>query len=704
MAAMASAASYSTRANSSRKMGADKTGPTPVSRTAVADADYIGAGGDRNAMDNPLSQGQQSFDSSQLFAKLQEDAAKQGIFEKLDKLPFCMEVLTYAISPVNMERLVWDSVVLAMVFYSTFSEPYSAAFYSDPDDNTHLFWNTFGQCVDLLFWVDIVANFFTGFDRGFEIVLDKRAIIQNYCFGWGWFGGWFWIDLVATIDWVWVAKTAGTENADTPVIRMMRLLKVLRLARASRLINRLTSTLSVHTGYIEALKFFMYVGIVAHLLACFFYLWPVLKECPGDTATADSLFLNVDPSTVGWQYEQSCMQGSWRQSYGLETVCVDGMNYDTSDWEDVLELRICQETAEFRLTKDEEYDWTPRDGINMTTLCSGWTPATPNDVCPYRKKFKAKKCKPCMNAMRLYIDAMYWSLTTMTTIGYGDRGPSTESEIVFVMFAEVFGLAFFALLLTQINKVADVMGERSEEINGIKNGVVQFLKAQHLDKELVDDAVKFLNFRSGALSVRPCLSRPFCHGVTVAVLTWLSRRWQGNAFESNDDRFQMLSPGLKRQIQVAVYRPVMQNVRIFGWNELDLEEELAVKAMFDRIDTDRGGTLDHEETKQLFKDLDLELTPSQFEQCFAELDSTGTKEIEYVEFKRWWYLKKNGRPQITKCPSAFLDIMCTKIKTQCFAKGEQLIEHGKYGEHFVILLSGKCQVMRDTDQTVRLAC
>jgi len=40
----------------------------------------------------------------------------------------------------------------------------------------------------------------------------------------------------------------------------MRLLKVLRIARASRLINRLTATWTLHTAFIEAGKFFFYVS------------------------------------------------------------------------------------------------------------------------------------------------------------------------------------------------------------------------------------------------------------------------------------------------------------------------------------------------------------------------------------------------------------------------------------------------------------
>ena len=51
------------------------------------------------------------------------------------------------------------------------------------------------------------------------------------------------------------------------------------------------------------------------------------------------------------------------------------------------------------------------------------------------------------------LDGIYFSFTTMTTIGYGDRLPVTEQEIVFVIFAEVFGLAVFALLVKQVKMV-----------------------------------------------------------------------------------------------------------------------------------------------------------------------------------------------------------------------------------------------------------
>ena len=99
-------------------------------------------------------------------------------------------------------------------------------------------------------------------------------------------------------------------------------------------------------------------------------------------------------------------------------------------------------------------------------------------------------CPKCKRPASLYVDALYWSLTTMTTIGYGDFGPKTEGEIFYVCVAEVFGLMFFALLLTQINNVSDIMSETAKVEKDIKDGVLQFLKNQDLDEELITDTVR----------------------------------------------------------------------------------------------------------------------------------------------------------------------------------------------------------------------
>ena len=604
---------------------------------------------------------------------------EQGLLQVFDQVPFCMEFLKYAVRPDRRERLAWDFYILCLVVYSSVQGPYTAAFVGE---QTMHFTDI---VVDLSFYCDIVLNFWTGFDKGFEVIMEKKEIVKNYL------GGWFFIDFIATINWDLVITAVGEGDSNSPLVRLLRLLKVLRLARASRLINRLTASWTLHTAFIEAAKFFFYVFMVGHLLACFFFMWPTLMECrrlPQDVAVpmpgffgpdglagaptgstddwnvlAETFMSTVDlggpdlsdvdlASGEGWYYASTCMQGSWRQAYGLQKICAlkatDGsMLYEPFDSD-----------ASDRILK-ECYLAAARDSKAKVVRDGG--------------EFRiAEVCQPCMDAGRLYTDAMYWSLTTMTTIGYGDRGPKTEEELSFTIVAEVVGLSIFALLLTQINTLNEVIGESAAKQNDQKNGVVQFLKNHHLSDTLVEDTVRFLNFRASSLS--------------------------GHAFAAEADEFSMLSPGLIEAIQNAVYRPVLERVRFFGWNKDDEAENQMVKVMFDDIDTDGGGSLDKAEVGALFKKLQIGLTEEQYDQVFQELDGEQNGSISFDEFLSWWFLKKNGKPRMVKCPSKFLDMLCTKLNTEPFAIREEMVHTGDYGKSLIIILSGTVRVYRDTSE------
>lgn len=46
----------------------------------------------------------------------------------------------------------------------------------------------------------------------------------------------------------------------------------------------------------------------------------------------------------------------------------------------------------------------------------------------------------------IYINAFYFTLTTITTVGYGDISGKTLIEFIFSMIVEFFGLSFFSLM------------------------------------------------------------------------------------------------------------------------------------------------------------------------------------------------------------------------------------------------------------------
>lgn len=569
---------------------------------------------------------------------------------------------SWSIAPDRTERVAWDVFILVLVIYSSIQGPFTIAFlpFASMDLGDWF--------VDLCFYADIVLNFFTGYDQGFEVVMSRKEIVQHYL------QGWFIIDLVATVEWDLLYAVA-IDSEGSNLISLVRLLKILRMARTSRLISRITAGWTIHTAFITASIFLLYVALICHLLACFFFLLPDILECPQDNSalplqipgnvpsgSLEAWWRVGDPdgpsrhdvlelaSGVGWYKHGACLQGSWRQVYNLEEVCEvrdqRGV-YHLEPWTDdeLNVLKNCYVT----LATSKSHKMQLADGTAL-------------DV--------SEVCRPCMGPYRLHIDAIYWSLTTMTTIGYGDRGPSTQSEIVFVLFAEVFGLCIFCLLLQQINRLGDVVGEESQQVDNEKNGVVGFLK-QELGSEntLIQDAVRFLNFRASSLS--------------------------GHSFHEHDAKFSMLSPGIIRAIQIAVYRPVLSRVQFFGWNEEDEKEEAALQDLFSRIDVSNDGTITIDEAEMIFKGMEIALTKEQLGQVFAEMDKNAGGDVNFNEFKHWWFLKKTGKPRVDRCPSEFLDDMCTKLHTQPFANNERMVHPGDYGKALVMILSGRVEIQRD---------
>ena len=57
-----------------------------------------------------------------------------------------------------------------------------------------------------------------------------------------------------------------------------------------------------------------------------------------------------------------------------------------------------------------------------------------------------------------YLTSIYWAMTVLTTVGFGDIGPSTPAEMVFSCVAEMAGCFMFAILMGSI--AAMITGEQ----------------------------------------------------------------------------------------------------------------------------------------------------------------------------------------------------------------------------------------------------
>ena len=51
---------------------------------------------------------------------------------------------------------------------------------------------------------------------------------------------------------------------------------------------------------------------------------------------------------------------------------------------------------------------------------------------------------------RLYLTSMYWAMSTMSTVGYGDISAETDMERIFSILWMIYGIGFFSVVIGSI--------------------------------------------------------------------------------------------------------------------------------------------------------------------------------------------------------------------------------------------------------------
>jgi len=65
------------------------------------------------------------------------------------------------------------------------------------------------------------------------------------------------------------------------------------------------------------------------------------------------------------------------------------------------------------------------------------------------------------------VDSLYFSVITLTTVGYGDLAPTTNGTKVFTIFYVLTGLGILVALLSQVaSHAADVRVEKKQQKGG----------------------------------------------------------------------------------------------------------------------------------------------------------------------------------------------------------------------------------------------
>ena len=85
---------------------------------------------------------------------------------------------------------------------------------------------------------------------------------------------------------------------------------------------------------------------------------------------------------------------------------------------------------------------------------------------------------------RQYIFSIYWALTTLTTIGYGDITPTNMAERYYCLFAMLVGAMMFGYMMSTIGSMVQQMDRQAAIIEDRMDAVKEWMASRNMPRKL----------------------------------------------------------------------------------------------------------------------------------------------------------------------------------------------------------------------------
>lgn len=325
--------------------------------------------------------------------------------------------------PDGLTRVAWDSGSLLVLGYTIFEIPYTLIFLRSSCE-----WDSrviINLVVDSVFMCEIALNFFTGYyDDTEEFIMDPKLIAKRYL------KGWLPIDFLSSLPVDRILCSAGLSLDDesvissSPAVRGVKVLRMLKLARVLKFL-RVLKTWEARSGskvFSHAIRFLKFLSMMVMTAHMSACVWMLLIEVVqcGYDVTTDST-------------PEGTMSG--------HCTCIPQPALHRTDADH------CQ-----------PWNWLVR-----------YDPQLAND--------------PGLASSK-YIVSLYFTIVTLSTVGFGDIVPANDFERIYAVLLSLMGALLFAFCIGSISDLASQGNKTEMALDECHRGLADFLRHKNLPPKI----------------------------------------------------------------------------------------------------------------------------------------------------------------------------------------------------------------------------